>query len=149
MNDATRKADTKVLVPVDGSANSERVIDALLLEHTFGPVLDIILLNVRIPIDSGHARMFASPAEIDAYYREEGLRDLKSARNKLDTAGIPYQWHVAVGRIAETILHFARQHQVDRIIMGTHGRTALAHLMLGSVASAVSRNSDIPVTLVK
>lgn len=149
MNEVTQKPGSKVLLAVDGSANSERVIDALLSEHAAGSALDIILLNVRIPIDSGHARMFASPAEIEAYYRDEGVQDLKSARGKLDSAGVPYQWHVAVGRIAETILHFARQHQAERIVMGTHGRTALGHLMLGSVASAVSKNSVIPVTLVK
>ncbi len=149
MNERVRKAATKVLVPVDGSANSERVIDALLAEHAAGPAPDIILLNVRIPIDSGHARMFVSPDQIEAYYREEGVEDLKLARDKLDAAGVRYHWHVATGRIADTILHFARQHQVDRIVMGTHGRTALAHLVLGSVASAVSRNSPVPVTLIK
>jgi nucleotide-binding universal stress UspA family protein len=62
---------------------------------------------------------------------------------------VKYHWHVAVGHIADTIILFARKHEIDRIVMGTHGRSALTHLLLGSVASDVSRAAGIPVTLVK
>jgi nucleotide-binding universal stress UspA family protein len=139
----------KVLVPVDGSAYSDRVIDHLLRQIAAEGPLELHLLNVQIPVDSGHARMFVSADDVEAYHREEGLQALKSARDKLDAAGITYKWHVAVGHIADTIIQFAREHAVDRIVMGTHGRSALTHLLLGSVASDVSRSAGVPVTLVK
>jgi nucleotide-binding universal stress UspA family protein len=60
-----------------------------------------------------------------------------------------YTWHVAVGHIADTIVGFAHEHACDRIVMGTHGRSALTHLLLGSVASEVSRSARVPVMLVK
>lgn len=139
----------KVLVPVDGSACSDRVVDFLLDQiATEGP-MELHLLNVQIPVESGHARMFVSAGDIEEYHREEGLAALKSARAKLDAAGVEYAWHVAVGRVADTIVRFAREHAVDRIVMGTHGRSALTHLLMGSVASEVSRAVDLPVTLVK
>ena len=139
----------KVLVPVDGSAYTDRVIDQLLRQlETEGP-MELHLLNVQIPVDSGHARMFVSTEDVEAYHREEGLQALKSAREKLDASGVKYNWHVAVGHIADTIIQFAREHAIDRIVMGTHGRSALTHLLLGSVASDVSRSADVPVTLVK
>ncbi|MBM5812218.1 MAG: universal stress protein [Gammaproteobacteria bacterium] len=136
------------LVPVDGSANSDRVIEHLVGEHNAGRTAELQLLNVQIPLESGHARMFVSPEAIQAWHREEGERDLQSARQRLDAAGIPYSWHVAVGRIAETIIDFARELGCERIVMGTRGRGALTHLLLGSVASAVTRDAGIPVTLI-
>ncbi|CAG0932655.1 MAG: hypothetical protein EFKGCFLK_02381 [Rhodocyclaceae bacterium] len=149
MNEPRQEGRVKVLVPVDGSANSDRVIDQLLAELAGGTALELVLLNVQIPVDSGHARMFVSAEDVEAYHREEGLQALKSARDKLDAAGAKYRWHVAVGHIADTIIRFAREQGIDRIVMGTHGRTALTHLLLGSVASDVSRKADLPVTLIK
>lgn len=139
----------KLLVPVDGSTNSDRVIDHLIGELATGGAMELHLLNVQIPVDSGHARMFVSAEDVEAYHREEGLQALQSAREKLDTAGVKYHWHVAVGHVIDTILRFAREHSIDHIVMGTHGRSALTHLLLGSVASGVSRKADIPVTLIK
>jgi nucleotide-binding universal stress UspA family protein len=150
MSDNANKATKpRVLVPVDGSAYTERVIDHLLGEMAAAGPLELHLLNVQIPIDSGHARMFVTAEDIEAYHRQEGLAALKSARDKLDAAGVQYKWHIAVGHVAETILRFAREHAVDRIVMGTHGRSDLSHLLLGSVAAKVSRSAAIPVTLVK
>lgn len=144
-----KSSKPKVLVPVDGSAYTDRVIDQLLHQlETEGP-MELHLLNVQIPVDSGHARMFVSTEDIEAYHREEGLQALKSAREKLNASGVKYNWHVAVGRIADTIIQFALEHAIDRIVMGTHGRSALTHLLLGSVASEVSRSAGVPVTLVK
>lgn len=139
----------KVLVPVDGSTNSDRVVDHLISELAAEGPMELHLLNVQIPVDSGHARMFVATEDIEAYHREEGLQALKSAREKLDAAGVKYHWHVTVGHIADTIIRFAREHAVDRIVMGTHGRSALTHLLLGSVASDVSRKAGFPVTLIK
>ncbi|TAK56483.1 MAG: universal stress protein [Gammaproteobacteria bacterium] len=150
MGDETAHAPRRrVLVPVDGSANSDRVIEYLIREHRDGTPAELVLLNVQMPLDSGHARMFVSPEAIQDWHREEGEKALQSARARLDAAGIPYAWHVTVGRIAETIVRFASEQGCDGIVMGTHGRGGLTHLLLGSVASAVSRDAPVPVTLIK
>lgn len=145
---ASKSGLAKVLVPVDGSVYTDRVVTQLLRELEAGGQMDIHLLNVQLPVDSGHARMFIKPEDVEAYHREEGLRALKSARERLDAAGAKYAWHVAVGRIAETIVSFAQERGFDRIVMGTHGRTGLTQLLLGSVANDVSRAARIPVQLV-
>ncbi len=143
------EAMKKVLLPVDGSEHSDRAVDHLIRQvQEEGPV-ELHLLNVQIPVDSGHARMFVTAGDIEAYHREEGLQALKSAREKLDVAGVEYRWHVAVGHIADTVIRFAREHAIDSIVMGTHGRSALTHLLLGSVASEVSRKAGMPVTLIR
>jgi nucleotide-binding universal stress UspA family protein len=56
---------------------------------------------------------------------------------------------VLVGEPAEEIVKFAEENQVDLIIMGTHGRTGLASIFLGSVTVDVIKKSCIPVTVIK
>jgi universal stress protein A len=62
---------------------------------------------------------------------------------------VPVQIIVAVGRPAEEILRVAREEKVDLIVMGSHGRTGLRHLLLGSVAEAVTRHAPCPVFAVR
>jgi universal stress protein A len=50
-----------------------------------------------------------------------------------------------IGDVAETILETARDQKVDLIVMGTHGRHGIAHLLLGSVAERVLRDAPCPV----
>ena len=53
------------------------------------------------------------------------------------------------GQIAETIVRIAREEQVDQIIMGTRGLSAIRGLLLGSVSTQVLHLADVPVTLIK
>ena len=140
---------TKVLLPVDGSEYADRALDYLIqLSAAQGP-FDIHLLSVQIPIDSGHARLFATDAEIDAYHRDEGMKVLKPYLQRLDAAGIAYDYHVLVGHVALTIARFAKEQKFDKVVMGTHGRSRLTNLLMGSVAQNVVRRLKIPVALVK
>jgi nucleotide-binding universal stress UspA family protein len=140
---------TKVLVPVDGSEFSDRAVDYVIELAKGQEPLDIHLLSVQIPIDSGHARMFVSDDDIDAYHRDEGMAVLKPYIEKLDAAGIPHNFHVLVGHVALTIARFAKEQKFDKVVMGTHGRSGLTQLLLGSVAQNVVRRLKVPVALVK
>jgi nucleotide-binding universal stress UspA family protein len=140
---------TKVLVPVDGSEFSDRAVDYVIELAKGEEPLDLHLLSVQIPIDSGHARMFVSDGDIDAYHRDEGMAVLTPYIEKLDAAGIPHSYHVLVGHVAQTIARFAKEQKFDKVVMGTHGRSGLTQLLLGSVAQNVVRRLKVPVALVK
>jgi universal stress protein A len=56
---------------------------------------------------------------------------------------------IAVGHPADTIVRLARERNADLIVMATHGRTGLGHLVLGSVAEKVVRLAPCPVLAVK
>jgi nucleotide-binding universal stress UspA family protein len=73
--------------------------------------------------------------------RDFAYKNLKDA--------VPLQVNVAVGKPAEEILRVAREEKVDLIIMGTHGRTGVRHLLLGSVAEAITRAAPCPVFTVR
>jgi nucleotide-binding universal stress UspA family protein len=139
----------KILLSVDGSANSDRALDHVLGLSAAGTQLEIHLLNVQIPIASGHVTLFVSQSQINQYLRDEGLKALQPARDRLDISGVHYSYHIGVGHVAETIAEYARERRCDNIVMGTRGLSGWSNLLLGSVATKVLKLSAAPVTLVK
>jgi nucleotide-binding universal stress UspA family protein len=61
---------------------------------------------------------------------------------------MPFQIVTKSGREDEEILTFAKQENVDIIVMGTHGRTGVEHVFFGSVAEKVLRHSPFPVFVI-
>ena len=57
--------------------------------------------------------------------------------------------HLAEGVPYLQIVQVAKQQQADLIVIGTHGRTGLSHMMLGSVAERVVRTSEVPVLTIR
>lgn len=55
---------------------------------------------------------------------------------------------VEFGNIVDVILRFAQSHDIDLIVLGTHGRTGLSHALIGSVAEKVVRLAKCPVLTV-
>jgi nucleotide-binding universal stress UspA family protein len=141
----------KLLVPVDGSANSLRAVDyAIAWIRDRRTPAELHLLNVRRNITYGEVKKFASPDAISDFYQQEGLGALEGARERLDQAGIPYGHHVRVAtHVAEGIADYAAEHGFDHIVMGSRGLGTIAGLLLGSKATKVLYLVDMPVTLVK
>jgi nucleotide-binding universal stress UspA family protein len=138
-----------VLLLVDGSENAMRAVrDFVDKRDWYQQPVDLHLLNVQLPIASGLVKSFISKKQLDDYYREEGLAALKQARALLDEAGVPYRHHIGVGELAATILDYADDKKSDLLVMGTHGRGAVKGALLGSVATRMLHQGNIPVLLV-
>lgn len=138
-----------ILIAVDGSEASRRAVEhaiALAGECRSQPTLHLLYVHPPIPI--GFAAGHVSRETLDAYYREEGERELAPARAQLEAARIAYTSHVHVGQPGETICRVAQELGCQMIAMGTHGRGALAGMLLGSVAAKVSHFATVPVLLV-
>ena len=139
-----------ILLAVDGSDISHRAVDrviALAAELKTPPTVQ--LLHVHLPVPIGFATRHVSRETLDAYYREEGEKELAPARAQLEAAGIAFTPHVHVGQPGETICHVAGQLGCTLIAMGTHGRGALASMVIGSVARKVLQFAAVPVLLAK
>ncbi len=140
----------KILIPVDGSANALRAVEyvignaAALKERP-----QLLLLNVQWNVATGNVKLFINQQTIDDYYREQGAAALQQARAALDTAGLPYHYHISVGTPAEAIVQYAREQGVDQIVMGRQGQGGLQTLLLGSVVNKVLHLASCPVLLVK
>jgi nucleotide-binding universal stress UspA family protein len=139
----------KILLPVDGSESSARAVAHAIRLAREGVELRVDLLNVQLPVVSGHAKMFLSQDVLNDYYREGGEQALRDPADKLKQAGVSVSEHLVVGYIAETITQYAKQHDVDQIVMGTRGMGSVSNMLLGSVATKVTHMAEVPVTLVK
>lgn len=74
----------------------------------------------------------------------------KECEKRLQEAGIKKgSVHLPAGNPFVEIIQLARQEEVDLIILGTHGRGAIAHMLLGSVAERVVRKAPCPVLVVR
>jgi nucleotide-binding universal stress UspA family protein len=139
----------KILVPVDGSESANRAAEHAIQQAKIQTDAEIHLLNVQTPVLSGHAKMFISEQQLNDYYREEGFAALKPAQERFKQASAHHTHHISVGHVAETIAQYAKENNIDQIIMGTRGMGAISDFVLGSVASKVIHLSSVPVTLIK
>jgi len=139
----------RFLLAVDGSWNSSRATDWLIKQLAwYKTAAEVHLINVQ-PSFPGDVTMFVPSEQIKKFHQEEGLKALTHARAKLDSANIPYSYHVGVGEAAHVITEYAKEKHCDQIFMGTRGMGTITGLLLGSVATKVVHVSEMPVVLVK
>ena len=86
----------KILLPVDGSENSDKaIVEFMKLLNWYKEMPEIHLLTVQMPL-SGNISSYISATDIKQYHQEEGLKSLENARKLLDQAGVAYQYHITV-----------------------------------------------------
>lgn len=140
----------KILLAVDGSEHCLRAADQIIaLAAELKTVPEVHVLFVHPPVPSGLLKEHVSHATLDAYYRDEGELASRDALDRLNAAGLRPQRHLHVGPPAENILRYADRFDCDWICLGRHGRSALADMVMGSVARAVLHLSRRPVLLVR
>jgi universal stress protein A len=85
--------------------------------------------------------------------RERALEDvqkqLQARLGTIGTRGVTGTGDIVTGLTAQQIVNYATTHAIDLIVIGTHGRRGVAHLLLGSVAEHVVRISSCPVLTVR
>lgn len=139
----------KVLLPVDGSASSDRATRHViaLLQGCGGH--EVYLVNVQSPVDAPEIRSHMRASEIEAMQETRGGDALVSARALLDAAGVAYTPSVLLGPVAQTLASFASDNGCDHIVIGSRGLSAIGSVMMGSVTPELVALASVPVTLVK
>ncbi len=135
-----------ILMPVDGSENSDRAVRFLAgLYKKLAPA-SLHLLHVQAPAVPDTDE----PRPRDGIEQERGTAEsaLHSATALLDAAGIPYTSALERGYVPATIVRYAVDNRCDAIIMGTRGMGSNDEL-LGSIARQIILLASVPVTLVK
>lgn len=140
-------------MPIDFSDGSRRATDfAMKLAKDNGgevvllSVFDLPVYATPLGIDPAGTPLTA-PGEFVQSVRDNLQRDLDALVAQLD-GEVPVRGQLAEGMAAPTITSVADELDADMIVMGTHGRTGLSHLMLGSVAERVVRTAGRPVMTV-
>jgi len=138
------------LIPVDGSEYSMRAIDYVIGRVKQNPSEHRVhVLNVQMPLVGVNVKLFVSAESLQEIYREEGEKILAPVLEKLKEANVSATPHIGVGDASQVIIDFGKEVKATEIVMGSHGRGALAGALMGSVAQKVVHLSDIPVILLK
>jgi universal stress protein A len=144
----------KIVCPTDFSDGSERAIDyALSLAKLWNAQVWLVhvyeLPLATVPV--GVAREAAEPGQLFDFLRQvkgQLSGKLDALVNKHKTPGNSVHARLIEGAPAGGIIEVAKELESELIVIGTHGRTGLAHLMVGSVAERVVRTATCPVLTV-
>jgi universal stress protein A len=138
-----------ILSPTDFSDYSKKAIsDAFELARTFGATLS--LLHVLEP--SPYLGEFTLPTmgeELLGDLERQASAALAQVLPEAQQAKIEVTRAVAIGSPSQKIVETAEAEHVDLIVMATHGRTGLSHLLIGSVAERVVRTAPCPVLTIR
>jgi nucleotide-binding universal stress UspA family protein len=133
-----------ILHPTDFSERSNSAFQlACALARDYGARL-VLLHVVEPPLAVSGDGLVIVPVTVNEEPIRKQLEELRPQDHS-----IPVEHHLAVGDAAVEILREATEAKPDLIVMGTHGRSGLGRLMMGSVAEHVVRKADCPVLTVK
>ena len=140
----------RILFPTDFSEHAEYAWPyALTFAQEFGA--EVHLLHVVAPpprMAEAYAVNF-DPEKMVQALTAEANTSMDHQVEAAKTCGLIFHREVRVGVDFREIIDYARKHDVDLIVMATHGRTGLAHALLGSVAEKVVRKAPCPVLTIK
>ncbi len=139
---------SNVLVPVDGSDNSLRALDAgLLLSEKLGAKITAIHVMEVIPIL--HIQSEKLLRELLEAYKKESERILSKCSEMAASKGISINTKLLQGNAGSIILDFCEKENYDIIVMGSRGMGKFKELVLGSVSNKVVHHSTCPVMIVR
>ena len=138
---------SRILCPVDFDEPSMAALDVA-VELAMQNNASVVLLTVA-PLPLGETEM--SPVPLDPYpFREETARTQleKIGRERIGSK-VSYETFVVGADPATGVLGAIAKLKADLVVMGTHGRKGIGHVLLGSVAERVVRESPVPVLTVR
>lgn len=138
-----------ILVPTDFSAVAENALHyAINVATKSGATLHILHVRQVPVMDATY------PADAFQLYATEMQQMEDENRKKLETllagkaSGISYEYVSLMGFVADEVVEYSRNHQIDLVVMGTTGASGIAEVLVGSNAASVIGKSEIPVLVI-
>ncbi|WP_435100090.1 universal stress protein [Halarchaeum sp. P4] len=137
----------RILVPTDGSPESERAIEEAigLAELNDATVVALYVIDTRDYRSLPEAKWTALRSELE----QEGKRAVETVAERAEEAGVSAETIIEDGTPHEVILERTRDGDCDAVVMATHGRSGIDRFLLGSVTERVVRQSSVPVLVVR
>ncbi len=138
-----------ILVPMDLSDQADQALEYARTEY---PEADITVLHVINPVGAGYSTDYMGTDYWEDWYddaqnRAEDLFDRIKRETTEHTGTLTTE--TVTGQPAREIVEYAQTNAIDHIIMGSHGRSGMSRILLGSVAETVVRRSPVPVTVTR
>lgn len=140
----------RILVPLDGSKLAESALPHA--REVCTETAEILLLEViRLPMPIMTPDISMSLPVVDTEELKNEAREyLKGVAGKLKKEGLRVSYDVVeADDVADAIVNYAREHNVDLIVQSTHGRGGLSRLVFGSIAEGVLRKTSCPVMFIR
>ncbi len=138
-----------IVVPTDFSSAAEKALElAAQLARQAGPAKILLVNAYAVPLELEALAIYGAK-QVYEELAAESDKQLKEILERLRKKGVSGESMGNHGRPEDVIVELARERKADLIVMGTHGRTGVPHVLLGSVAERVIRNAPCPVITVK
>ncbi|MGL5522916.1 MAG: universal stress protein [Aeromonas veronii] len=136
-----------LLCPVDFSQMSRAVLDyAVFMAQSHEAQLKLIHVVDQLHGFDSYKILHMTAIEITHEMERQARTQLKEL---VATLPIPATFDIRFGRAADEIVIQAKEDEVELIVMGSHGRSGISHLLVGSVAESVVRHAPCPVLVVR
>ena len=141
----------RILVPVDFSAHSDRAVRyAATLAGQVGASVALLHVVEDLLATTAYSEvLIADVADVMQATINRSYRQLQLLKEGMFPHGADVETTAVVGRPAHAIVERAASGGFDLVVMGTHGRTGLSHMVMGSVAERVVRTSPCAVLTVR
>jgi nucleotide-binding universal stress UspA family protein len=144
----------KILVPTDGSDTAENAVEhALDLADKYDAEVHALYV-----VDTDSMSLTLGGEQLDRI--EQGqFGEMEEVKSKADAAtgyvadhaadrGLEAVEHISAGKPHDMIADYAEDHDIDLVVMGSHGRSGVRRAILGSVTERVLRSTEVPVLVV-
>jgi nucleotide-binding universal stress UspA family protein len=143
-----------ILVPHDFSASADHATAIALNEARLHGAVIVLLHVIDLPFQLGPDAVIVppetgAPISVKQYAIQSAETHLQRIAEQLAKDGAVASCVVAVGVPVDEINRAVDDHRIELIVMGTHGRTGIRHLMAGSVTERVVRTSKVPVLTIR
>jgi len=139
-----------IVVPTDFSDFSLRALAyAIGLAEKYGSSLFVLYIAEPTLQVSDMAWVGVNDQSLKNEHAEEAQRQLEQLVRDQVPAGLPVTAEVRTGDAVEEIIQFAENKGADLVVMATHGRSGLSHMLMGSTAEQVIRKASCPVLTLK
>ncbi|HYF20298.1 MAG TPA: universal stress protein [Ramlibacter sp.] len=139
----------RIVLAADGSKYTKKALAFLATHESLcGPEDEVLVLNVQAQMPP-RVRSMVGAAAVNSYHEEEAAKVLDPIRRFLDRHKIVNRCEWKVGEPAAQVLAAVARSKAHMIVMGTHGYGLIGRAVMGSVASRVLVDAQVPVLLVK
>lgn len=143
----------RILVPVDGSQTATNALQAALqMARESGGVARIVHLLDANAYVGGAGGYLNYPRDLPDAMRDGGHKILEQATDLAKALGVPAETHLFDsfdGRLADVVCDDAKAWNADLLVVGTHGRSGIGRVLLGSGAEQILRQAPVPVLVIR
>lgn len=137
----------KVLVAYDGTPLSEKALTHALDVYS---TASITVFHVIDYIEESYsAKALVGDETLQERAQDRSTKLLAEAEEKAAEHDREVKTASEVGKAADEIIEYTEAHEIDVIVIGSHGRSGVSRVLLGSVAETVMRRASLPVTVVR